>query len=45
MTPQIAQRHQPRRISSDAVWPLRDAQGMTFADRARQRKEQQETKP
>ena len=34
MTPQIARAHPQRRTSSDAVWPLRTADGRTFAQRS-----------
>ena len=33
--PQIAPIGQPHRISSDKVWPLRDVNGKTWAERRR----------
>lgn len=37
--PQIAPIGQPRRISSDKVWPLRDVNGKTWAERKAEKKD------
>jgi len=41
MIPQIAPTGQPRRISSDSVWPLRNSEGLTFAEAKRKKETKQ----
>jgi hypothetical protein len=44
MTPQIAPMGKTYRISSDTAWPLRDAQGRTFAEAKAERQTKEQTR-